>query len=284
MSKRRQRHAAPGGASRPRAQADSNTYRFFVAPEALEGRSVQIEEPALVHQLTNVLRLGTGDQVTLLDNSGWEYTVVLEQLGRDAVVGAIERKALATSEPRLKLALYVAVLRGERFEWVLQKGTELGVSAFVPVVCQRSVIDDLADIGGGKIERWERIIREAAEQSRRAKLPKLRPAMLFDSACEHAQRRSQALLLWEGGGATSLRVLLRQRQERDRAVETSAPAAAPFSISLLSGPEGGFTESELAAATVHHIALASLGPRTLRAETAPIAAAAAVLFEHGDLD
>lgn len=284
MSKRRQRPAASGSAARQRSQAESNTYRFFVAPEAVEGRRVQIEESALVHQLTNVLRLSAGDQIVLLDNSGWEYTVVLEQFDRGGVVGSIERKVLAETEPQLKLALYVAVLRGERFEWVLQKGTELGVSAFVPVVCQRSVVDDLADIGGAKVERWERIIREAAEQSRRAKLPRLRPAMLFDSACEHAQRRSQTLLLWEGGGATSLRTLLRRQPGPDSSAEGERLPAAPFSISLLSGPEGGFTESELATATVHRIALASLGPRTLRAETAPIAAAAAALFEHGDLD
>jgi 16S rRNA (uracil1498-N3)-methyltransferase len=139
------------------------------------------------------------------------------------------------------------------------------------------VIDDIADIGSTKIERWERIIREAAEQSRRAKLPRLRPAMLFDSACDHAVRRSQPFVLWEGAGGRSLRALLRE-------TVPTPPAHLPFSISLFSGPEGGFTESELATAQMYRIALASLGPRTLRAETAPIAAAAAVLWERGDLD
>ncbi len=273
MAKRRQRPAE----SRRRAQADSNTYRFFVAPEAVQGRVAQIDDPALVHQLTSVLRLQVGDQITLLDNSGWEYATTLDVVERDAVVGTITGKLLATTEPQLKLALYVALLRGERFEWVLQKGTELGITSFVPVVCQRSVIDDLADIGAGKVERWERIVREAAEQSRRAKLPKLRPAMLFEAACEHAVRRSQTFVLWEGRDARSLRSLLRERA-------ASVPEQAAFSLSLLSGPEGGFTPDELATATMHRIALASLGPRIMRAETAPIAAAAAVLFEHGDLD
>lgn len=259
---------------------DSNTYRFFVAPEAFDGRNVQIDDPGLVHQLSHVLRLATGAQITLLDNSGWEYAVVIERIERDQVVGLIERRSLAETEPHLKLSLYVALLRGERFEWVLQKGTELGVSAFVPVVCQRSVIDDIADISGNKIDRWERIIRESAEQSRRAKLPKLRPAMLFDSACEHARRRSQAFLLWEGSGAQPLRRLGEQRAPRD----VAGAAPAPFSISILSGPEGGFTESELATAAMYQVALASLGPRILRAETAPIAAAAALMFAHGDLD
>lgn len=273
MTKRRQRHAE----GRRRAQAESNTYRFFVAPEAIEGRAVAIDDPGLIHQLSHVLRLAPGDRITLLDNSGWEYIVALEHVDRDQVRGAIEQRRLADTEPRLKLALYVALLRGERFEWVLQKGTELGVTAFVPVVCQRSVIDDIADISGAKVERWERIVREAAEQSRRAKLPKLRPAMLFETACEHAVRRSRAFVLWEGDGATSLRALLRDQPG-------AAAGAAPFSISLLSGPEGGLTESELATAVMYRIGLASLGPRTLRAETAPLAAAAAVLWEYGDLD
>lgn len=280
MAKRRQRSAAHTAPAHRRQHADSNTYRFFVAPEAMQGRAIRIEDDALIHQWSNVLRLASGDHVTLLDNSGWEYTVLLDRVERDEITGTIERKMLAETEPRLKLALYVALLRGERFEWVLQKGTELGVSAFVPVVCQRSVIDDIAEIGTTKVERWERIIREAAEQSRRAKLPKLRPAMLFDSACEHAVRRSQAYVLWEGGGAVGLRSLLQRAAPQ---LSQNPPHDGPFSVSLLSGPEGGFTESELATAVMYRIPLASLGPRTLRAETAPVAAAAAVLFEHGDL-
>lgn len=279
MSKRRQKPSTHRSAGARRSQLESNTYRFFVQPEAINGRSIVIDDPALLHQFTNVLRLGAGDPVTLLDNSGWEYAVVLDQVERDGVRGTITQKTLADTEPRLKLSLYVAILRGERFEWVLQKGTELGISAFVPVVCQRSVVDDIADIGTGKTERWERIIREAAEQSRRAKLPKLRPPMLFDTACEHAKRRAQVLLLWEGSGAQSLRPLL-----RGQASVLHEPIAAPFSLALFSGPEGGFTESELATAAMYQIQLASLGPRTLRAETAPIAAGTAALWEYGDLD
>jgi 16S rRNA (uracil1498-N3)-methyltransferase len=274
MAKRRQ-HPAD---TRRRQQADSNTYRFFVAPGTLQGQIAQIDDPALIHQLSSVLRLSQGDQITLLDNSGWEYVVTLDAVERGSISGTIERTTLVQTEPQLKLTLYVALLRGERFEWVLQKGTELGVTAFVPVVCQRSVIDDIAEIGAAKIERWERIIREAAEQSRRAKLPELLPAMHFDTACDHAAQRSQSVVLWEGSGAVSLRSLLQQNKPQ------SSEDAAPFSIGLLSGPEGGFTEHEITTAVMHQLQPASLGPRILRAETAPVAAAAAVLFLHGDLD
>src|SRR5919197_99737 len=98
----------------PRRQtAQSNTYRFFVASDAIRGRD--------------------GEQVTLLDNSGWQYVVALSSVERGRVAGTVERKELAGGEPRTKLTLYVALMRPERFEWVLQKGTELGASAFVPV-------------------------------------------------------------------------------------------------------------------------------------------------------
>jgi 16S rRNA (uracil1498-N3)-methyltransferase len=273
MTKRRQRPAS-------QQRAIGNTYRFFVASDVFQERSAQIDDPALVHQLSVVLRLQRGDVVTLLDNSGWEYRVVLEVVTRNHVRGAITGKTLVHTEPRVKLALYVALLRGERFEWVLQKGTELGITIFVPVICERSVIDDAAAISDIKWERWQRIIREAAEQSRRAKLPELQPAMRFASACDHAVRRSLPLLLWEGEGASSLRTLLHQA-----GVDVAAEAAAhtPLSISLLSGPEGGFSEAEIATARSYQIKLATLGPRTLRAETAPLAAAVAVFFACGDL-
>jgi 16S rRNA (uracil1498-N3)-methyltransferase len=216
-------------------------------------------------------------EITVLDNSGWEYTVHLDAVERHLVAGTVAGRQLAAGEPRLKLALYVALLRGERFEWVLQKGTELGVSVFVPVVCERSVVDDAAEIGAAKIERWERIIREAAEQSRRGRLPKLQPAHLFAPACEHATRRAPALLLWEGSGGSSLRGLL-------RTLLPPPTQFAPLSIAAFSGPEGGWTEAEVSTAIRYNIQLASLGARTLRAETAPIAAATIMLYEHGDLD
>jgi 16S rRNA (uracil1498-N3)-methyltransferase len=183
----------------PRRQtAQSNTYRFFVNAGALHGRQVLIEDAELVHQLGTVLRLRAGEQVLLLDNSGWQYVVTLDSIERDRVSGTVERKQLAGGETRTKLTLYVALLRAERFEWVLQKGTELGVSAFVPLICERSTIADADELSANKLERWQRIIREAAEQARRGKLPRLAPALFFPAACDQAAQRGTALLLWEG--------------------------------------------------------------------------------------
>lgn len=280
-----------------RQLARNNTYRFFVHPDAVRGRDVLIDDDDLAHQISHVLRLAPGDQVLLLDNSGWQYTVSLSGVDRQHVMGTVERKELASGEPRTKITLYTALMRAERFEWVLQKGTELGVAAFVPVIGERSTLADADELSERKMERWGRIVREAAEQSRRGKLPRLTPVLFWGAACEQASRRGPALLLWEGEGAAPLRAALRglagaQDQDappatRDGDAMASARLAlpqTPLSVAVFSGPEGGLTRGELETARDHGITPVTLGPRILRAETAPLVAATALLYELGDLE
>ena len=143
------KHARPAR----RQTIQSNTYRFFVDSGAIHGRDVLLEDGELTHQITTVLRLRIGDKITLLDNSGWQHVVALDSVERGRVAGTVERKELAGGEPRTKLTLYVALLRPERFEWVLQKGTERGVSSFVPVICERSTVAEAEELS----ERSERM-------------------------------------------------------------------------------------------------------------------------------
>lgn len=242
----------------------SNTYRFFVSPEAIQGEVVQLTEPALVHQISRVLRLNVGAQILLLDGQGNAYTVILAAIDRTHIVGHVERCDPAGSEAAFKLTLYVARMRSERFEWVLQKGCELGVAAFVPVQYARSLPAGKAD---KHQERWSRIVREAAEQSCRGVLPTITDPMDFTAACAAAARADLAIILWEGQ-APALRIAL---QQVDRAQLDT--------VAILSGPEGGITSEELTIATEHGIIPSSLGRRILRAETAPIAATAAIFYE-----
>jgi 16S rRNA (uracil1498-N3)-methyltransferase len=279
-----------------RQTIQSNTYRFFVDSGTIHGRDVLLEDSELAHQIGTVLRLRPGEKITLLDNSGWQHVVALQTVERGRVAGTVERKELAGGEPRTKITLYLALMRPERFEWVLQKGTELGVSAFVPLICERSTIADADELSANKLERWNRIIREAAEQSRRGKLPRLAPALFLPAACDQAAQRGTALLLWEGGGVPSLRSVLQNTERtgegvKGRAGDNDSPPhpftpspAHPFSVALFSGPAGGFSASEFETALRYDMIAVALGPRTLRAETAPIVATAAILYEMGDLD
>lgn len=267
-------------------------HRFFIPPDWIEGEKVVIEGQK-AHQIRNVLRLRPGDHILVLDDSGWEREVEIVEIGHAKVIGRVVKRGLSHSEPRTKVSLYQGVLKGRRFEFVLQKGTELGIVEFIPMICERCIIADMEDVSK-KAERWRRIISEAAEQSGRGKLPKLQPAMLFQQACERAMRsEGLSIMLWEGERRKSLRSLLgdraaeEMRELRELMGLQSFPlphGPRPFSVNLFIGPEGGFTLGEAELARNYGIIPITLGPRILRAETASIVATAAILYELGDLE
>jgi len=243
-------------------------HRFFIPPEWIDQDNVFIKGRQ-AHQIVDVLRMREGDSITVLDNTGWEYEVELERLTRGEVEGVVRGKSLAATEPGTKLTLYQALLKADKFEFVLQKCTELGVVGFVPLLCERCV--PLSGMSDRKLGRWQRIIAEAAEQSRRGKLPFLKPALSFEQASQSATGPS--LLAWEGERSSGLHETLR-----------GLKAKGLSSLNLFIGPEGGFSPSELEFARGHGITPVTLGQRVLRAETAGLVAASAILYEYGDLD
>ncbi len=250
-------------------------YRFFVSPETLQHDPVVLTgQPA--HRIGRVLRLQPGDHVLLLDSSGWAYETELTRFEREEVEGHVLRKALASGEPRAKITLYQAMLKGHGFETVLEKGTEVGVVEFVPLLCERCVVGSLMDVEDHRQARWERIIRSAAEQSRRGRLPRLVPVTMWPMACQRAQRTDLSLLPWEEASEPSLRQVLQGQGD--------AGHARPYSISVLIGPEGGLTPEEVQVASSSGIRVITLGPRILRAETAGPVVAAAILYALGDME
>ncbi len=252
-------------------------HRFFIPPDWIQDNIVTVTGPQ-ARQISRVLRMRPGDELLVLDNSGWEVQTRLLSVERDTVRGEVLRRRLAAGEPRTKISLYQAMLKSKKFEYVLQKCTELGVVEFVPLITERCVISDL-NTAETKLGRWRWIIQEAAEQSRRGRLPSLRPSMLFPQACDQArQRGGLALAPWEEEGQISLRQVLRTAPEGH---EKSWP---PLTISLFIGPEGGFSAAEVELARRYGLLPVTLGPRVLRAETAGLVAAAAILYDQGDLE
>jgi 16S rRNA (uracil1498-N3)-methyltransferase len=251
-------------------------HRFFVPPNWITGDEVVLSG-AVAHQIRHVLRMEPGDRILVLDNSGWERVVILRQVGSHRIIGHVEEKRLAAGEPGTRITLYQSVLKSQRFEWVLQKGTELGISEFVPMISDRCVTANLEDVDR-KRERWTRIIQEAAEQSHRGRLPLFQPAHLFPAACKRARRSGGlALIPWEGESSNSLKLVLTGKGENI----SSLPR--PLSMSLFIGPEGGFTPEEVQLATGYGVIPVTLGPRILRAETAGLVAATVILYEFGDM-
>ena len=244
-------------------------HRFFVPADAIADGRARLEGN-VARQIRTVLRMSPGDEIVLLDDSGREYTTRIADVGRDTVDTVVLATCEGHGEPHLKVSLYQGVLKGEKFEWVLQKATELGVSAFTPVVCARTV--PRLDEGWvrDRSARHIRIITEAAEQSGRCLLPELRPPMSFANACDRASDSGAlSIIPWERETSTGLRSVL----------ERSALEA----VNVFVGPEGGLEETEVEYARSRGILPVSLGDRLLRAETAAIAVVAALLYRAGEL-
>jgi len=279
LARPRAGQGSPNPTQTPSYGQEHDVYRFFVPPESLQRDPVVLTgQPA--HRIGRVLRMQPGDHVLLLDNSGWAYETELTGFGADQVEGHVERKVLASGEPRAKITLYQAMLKGHGFETVLEKCTEVGVVEFVPLLCERCVVGSLMDVEGHRQERWERIVRGAAEQSRRGRLPRLAPVTMWPVACQRAQRSDVSVLPWEEAKGPALRNVL----EGQAAGDGGAKHARPYSISVLIGPEGGLTPEEAQMAESSGIQVVTLGPRILRAETAGLVVAAAILYALGDLE
>ena len=214
--------------------------RFFVSPEAFERQPVVLTG-AQAHQVRRVLRMRLGERAVLLDGRGWACDGLLIAVNEADVRFQVSRRWQESGEPRTQITLLQAVLKGERFGWVLQKGTEVGVSAFMPVICERNVVDDMEAIED-KRERWERIIQEAAEQSGRAFLPQLLPAAALPASgparapcrTKPAAPPPPADAVGRGTGSASLSDAL-----------AGCNFASGACIQVLVGPEGGFTEEEV---------------------------------------
>ncbi len=241
-------------------------HRFFIPADWVQNEMVAITGEPL-RQIGYILRLKPTDRIIVLDNSGMELEVEIERITKAQATGKVISKKLGQGEPRIKITLYQALLKSDKFELVLQKGVELGITDFVPFISERCVSRKEST---AKIERWQKIIREAAEQSERVILPVLHPLISFEEACRSVEQ--PALMLWEEEKSTSLKQTLQ-----------NPPFKNAARISLFIGPEGGFPESEKALARQNGIAVASLGKRILRAETAGLAAVSAVLYETGEM-
>lgn len=244
--------------------------RIFI-DTVLAGRS-EVELPhAAAEHVTRVLRLGAGAPLVLFDGHGGEYRATLVQAGRSGTRARLESHSPVERESPLALTLLQAVSRTEKMDWVLQKSTELGVAAIQPVLAERSVTRLDAERVGRREQHWLGVLRSACEQCGRNRVPELLPVLPLDSACAQFRRRTPE----------ALAVMLDPRATA--ALAGVARSARP-TAGLLIGPEGGWSEAELATARLHGFTAVRFGPRVLRMETAAIAALAALQAWAGDFD
>ncbi|MDQ6694319.1 MAG: 16S rRNA (uracil(1498)-N(3))-methyltransferase [Chloroflexota bacterium] len=252
-------------------------HRFLVQSNVLRSGEVRLDGE-VAQQIRRVLRMREGDEVRLFSGGKYEYRVRLSSLGKDTVFGKVIERVELMSEPQVELSLYLALLnKAEKFEFALQKCTELGVSRFVPVAAERSV----SGSGGGgasKRDRWQRIIQEAVEQSGRGTLPLLEEAVsLKDALAEEARRIERS-----ASDAPYISLITAPTSEMSLRRALIGRDGPKGSISLFVGPEGGFSAAELDAAVEAGVLPVTVGPRVLRAETAAVAICGMILYALGE--
>jgi 16S rRNA (uracil1498-N3)-methyltransferase len=255
--------------------------RLFVAPERLEearlaGDRLVIDGPDHKH-VARVLRARPGDALVLFDGTGVEIDAEVVNVGtRDAELSLGARRAVAATAAPVAITLLVAVPRGERMDFLVQKATELGVGRIVPVVSGRSVARPEA--GTTRVGRWEKIAREASRQCGRADVPRVDPPTPLSAAVSGTDLPRLRFATWEATRGQSLH----------RALTASFAAATaaehPIGVALLVGPEGGLSEEEVTAAAANGFVAVTLGPRILRVETAAIAAVTLAQAAAGGMD
>jgi 16S rRNA (uracil1498-N3)-methyltransferase len=252
---------------------DLMTRRRFYAPRiafAADGDTITLSADEARHA-RDVLRLGRGDEVFVFDGEGREYRCNITDIAsRSMTLIVAEEAQPAKPESPLDLTLAVALLKGEKFDLVVQKATELGVTKLVPLITTRADVrirepQDAAR----KVERWQRIALEAAKQCGRARLMQVNaPTNLDEFFRSITDVQLKVMFTERDGGAV------------DVAIETKPDFK---SVIALVGSEGGWTDDEITQAREHGWQLVTLGGRTLRAETAAIAAATLLQHRFGDL-
>ena len=235
-------------------------HRFFVDPAQINGQAVSFSKEQ-AHHIRHVLRLQAGATVRVFDGVEPVDRVVVLTAGTAGRVSAARPQA---AEPRTRLVVYPALLQRDKFESVLQKLTEIGAAAIVPVLTARALVREPPD--DRRQIRWRAILREATEQCGRGVVPSLLPTAPLAAALQSAA--GTVLMAYEG--------------ERHRQLKEALSGGAQ-TVSLFVGPEGGYDPSEAALAEAAGARLITLGPRVLRTETASPLLAALVLYELGDL-
>lgn len=243
--------------------------RFKIERRCLEGRQAFIQDRDEMRHISRVLRLGVGDGVVLFDGEGKEYQAVITGMTPDRISFLIEgEKSAALRESSLRILLAVALLKSPRFDWLLQKTTELGVAEIIPFRSSR-VIPRLEKKGAEeKHRRWQKIAAEASKQCGRASIPKVHPLRTFEEVLSLEIPAAAKIFFWEEEKAGSLKDSL---------------AVSTTSVFALVGPEGGFAEEEAKLALGAGFRPVRMGPRILRAETAAVVATGLMQYIGGDL-
>ena len=245
----------------------SSRPKFFVAREQIIDNKVTLIGSDVSH-IRTVLRLKAGDSIQVISDSDKRLTVRLDEVRMKEVKGEVIASTTINVESPLAVHLGQALTKGNKFDVILRKSVELGVRSVTPLMTERCVVKTHRT--EGKIERWKKIALESCKQCGRSQVPQVAEDVeTLETFCRKNNHQDLKLVFWE--------------LEEKRTLKDIELDAQPRSVAVLIGPEGGFTQDEIERAGQYGFQTVSLGPRILRAETAPVVALALLQSLWGDL-
>lgn len=236
---------------------------FFT--ELLSGNTAVITGEDALH-IEKALRMKIGEELTLCDQKRHQHTCKITDIVPKQITAQVLSSKPCENEPHIEVTLYQALTKGDKMDTIVQKAVELGVTTIVPVLTNRCVSRPDEKSMHKKCVRWQKIAKQAAQQSRRGIIPTVKPLLSLQNAIEHSKENDCNLVFYEGGG---------------EAIHQIIPKSCK-SLAFFIGPEGGFGEEEIIAITQAGTKTATLGKRILRAETAPIAALSIIMYQTGN--
>ncbi len=243
----------------------SHLESYYVEPGRVQGNTLTLTNEE-VHHLSRVKRHKTGDRIRVVDGQGSAYEVEIISLSKTRAEGLILETRRRTAEPASELTLVPAMIKGERFDWVIEKCVEIGVHRIIPLYSENTIMK----AGSGKLSRWRRVAVGAMKQCGRTLLPEITDPKSFKQVCLMGAECSLRVIAHAGSGS------------RDLPPSEPVPPGIRKGIALV-GPEGGFTDDEIAMAVDNGYTPVSLGPRRLRAETASVVLSAILLSQWNEL-
>lgn len=240
--------------------------RFFVTDLTPSAETYTLTGENAAH--AQVLRLRPGEEVTLCDGQGLDYPAWIREAGKKTLELEVGRPVPSASEARVRVRVLMAYAKSDKLEHVIQKAVELGAAEIAAFPTARCVSRPDSKSLEKKLERWQKIALSAAEQSRRALVPRVTALETYEQALQAASEADRAIFLYEN--------------EHSHTLRQSLESSAWTSVALMTGPEGGFTDGEAEQARAAGLEICTLGPRILRCETAPLCAMSAVMYAAGE--
>lgn len=255
--------------------------RYFVSTEQMKDQEVVITGDD-ARQISKVLRGKAGDQFIVSDGVAREALVEITAIDQGTVTGVIVEELEMTSEAWMKVTVAQSLPKGDKMETVLQKCTEIGAAGFVPFLSARTIVQYDAKKESKRLERWRKIVKEAAEQSHRNVIPEVASPLSWKLLLKEFSSYDAVFFCYEKEQGLQLRDAMKQWMTNS-GITVGGGADSSAKVLLIVGPEGGFTEEECTQAEEAGAMSIGLGRRILRCETAGMVALSCIMYESGEM-